>query len=85
MYYKIMDKDGVLKGTVPYVEDDPNNGLPDWFFEGTYFEFLIDTDAGTVEWVPPCGPAPCWKASLFDFDTSLQIFEAFKKWNEESY
>lgn len=63
---------------------DPNQGLPDFFFEGDYIAFELD-DAGFVEWVPACGPAPCWKRRLSDFKSHDEMLAAWDIWFRETY
>lgn len=40
--FVIFDFDGNVIAEVPFVKDDPNHGLPDWFYEDNYVELQTD-------------------------------------------
>ena len=85
-YYKIFDGSGNLKDTVQWV-DNGSGGLPDWFFDDDhcYFDFYIDEKKDLVEWIPACGPAPCWIKKLSEFADDAAMFKSFDDWVKLTY
>lgn len=69
----------------PFI-DDGNHGLPDWrfAFESHYVDFQLYPD-GTIEWVPPMGPAPIWTANYNDFKSPGELGAAFAQWFSKTY
>ena len=74
----------VYKETVPYIAGDGNQGLPDSYFDGEFVSFVLD-DAGFVEWIPACGPAPCWKARYGSFKDHDEMLAAWNVWFTATY
>ncbi len=72
------------RATIPFIADDPNQGLPDWFFNGNFINFEL-TDAGTVEWCPAVGPAPYWIRRYIDFSSHEEMLKAWANWFMEVY
>jgi hypothetical protein len=70
--------------TVPFIEGDPNQGLPYYVFEAEDL-VLFEVEDDTIEWIPACGPAPCWKAKLSDFKTDRELWTAFDEWFLKTY
>lgn len=76
---------------VPFIKDDPNQGLPGWFFgerpDGTYdSEFKYDNletdDNGTWGWTPAIGPAPCWTGKADSFEEAIKLCD---EWLKDNY
>lgn len=68
---------------IPYIANDPNHGLPLSFFDGHLLTFIVDEEADTVEWVPECGPAPCWEVKYSKVKHDL--WGEWDKWAAENY
>ena len=74
---------------VPFIKDDPDHGLPDWFFglkpDGTYEDIKYDAletdDAGTWGWTPSIGPAPCWTGQADSFIDAIKLCDEWLKNN----
>lgn len=74
---------GHLVAQLPWIEDDGNKGLPDWFFEAA--PRLIDLKwsrlTDLVIWTQPIAPGAIWqggKRSSYRDDRSL--VDSFKRW-----
>lgn len=63
------------------IADDGNGGLPDWFFDGQFLN-IEHYASGDVEWVPPCGPAPCWEDTFHASDTYESLAARLSAWLE---
>lgn len=74
----------IFRGMIPFIADDPNQGLPDEFFDGQFVSFELDNE-GNVEWVPACGPAPCWKARYASFNDHAEMINTWLIWLKETY
>lgn len=72
---------------VALVADDPNQGLPDWYFEDgkDYYNIEIDRATGAVEWWPAVGPNPHWEANIHDFGSYEVMTAALRKWIGETF
>lgn len=66
-------------------QDNDNEGLPNWFFEGAFFSFTVDTDHDLVEWIPECGPSPCWEAKFSSFADDEAMLQAWDSWVRATY
>lgn len=77
---------------VPFIKDDPNHGLPDWFFgklpDGSFtkenppYDNLETDDNGTWGWTPACGPAPCWTGKADSFSEAIKLCD---EWFQKNY
>ena len=69
---------------VPLVPDDPNHGLPDWFFDrDDVVELEVDRERDTVEWWPGIGPAPHWSARWSEVETDPTT--PLREWYRRTY
>lgn len=89
-FHRVFSGDEFIKD-VPW-KDDPNDGLPDWFFlgaftgqKGQFYSFEIDLSKDTVEWAPAMGPAPIWQEKFSKFKSNKDMLKAFNKWGKENY
>lgn len=69
--------------SVPEQKDDPNSGLPMWYFEGKFFHLEVDAAADTVQWWPEMGPAPHWTAKWSEVEADPVT--PLKAWMGETY
>jgi hypothetical protein len=83
-FHLVMTGGGDLIAVVPW-RDDPNHGLPDWFFDNAYVDMTVDLEKDTIEWVPECGPAPCWEAPVSSFASTKAMFDAWHAWARKMY
>lgn len=84
--YSIKQADIIFKNE--FIADHPNENLPDWFFKGDsadYIQFVVDLDEDTVEFTPPMGPAPCWKAKYSSFENTAAMWSAFDEWVQKTF
>lgn len=74
---------------VPFNREDPDQGLPGWFFgekpDGTFEDVSHDNletdDNGTWGWTPAVGPAPCWTGKAASFDEAIKLCDEWFKNN----
>ena len=85
MKHRILDDTGRLLAEVEHQPEDPNHGLPDWYFKGNFIDFEIDERANRVEWWPEIGPAPHWTAVLSQFSDDVMMLNALENWCRESF
>lgn len=75
-----------LIDSVDKIENDDNDGLPEWFFENFmeiegphYINFEFNTETNEIEWIPPMGPAPIFKTKYVNDEKLWEEFEAWSK------
>lgn len=72
---------------LPFLQDNPDHGLPLSFFEGDHkISFEVHGNDDKIEWWPECGPAPHWSDTLSKYGEDYDaMFAAFEKWWKETY
>lgn len=83
-FHRIFDKADRRVADIAWAADD-NNGLPDWFFDGEFYSVEINPVTDIVEWVPGCGPAPCWKETFSSFADDATLTSTLRVWLKENY
>jgi hypothetical protein len=83
-YHKIFSSKGEFVAERIW-QDDSNQGLPNWFFDGNFINFEVSPETDVVEWWPLMGPAPNWSEKYSKFTDNAAIFTAFSKWYRRTY
>jgi len=91
-FHHIFNGFGTHMLDLPWADDD-NGGLPEWYFtehcnfdnKNDWVSILVDLEKDTVEWIPACGPAPCWEAKYSTFANTDELWASFLKWNKANY